>query len=401
VKRIDPGTGGWTNDLLGQESAGVSRLRFTSSLEREFRRFLHGQTVRQARIAFVVGVAVFFLFGMLDVLLFPDLAAEMWRLRYLLVGPVLLLLLAVSFSPLGERYLSELILVSIWAVSVGVIGFMAITAAHDPQLYWGGLMLTTVVSYVLFGFRLPQAALTGWGILALYVAGDLGLIGSGRLQLLNNVVGLAATNILGMMAAYIIERQHRKVFLQSLFLEREKRELEKANARLKELSYEDALTGIANRRFFNERLSEEWVRALRHGYPMTLLMLDVDHFKAYNDREGHQAGDACLQAMGMLLSGFAKRPGDLVARYGGEEFVVVLTGTSGSDGWKMAEQIRREVMDLRIPHPASPEGETITVSVGVASTVPRPEDSPEALVAAADRALYAAKESGRNRVVMA
>ena len=400
MKRRDPGTDGWSYDLLEQEMGGVARLRFTPSLERQFRAFLHDQTVRQARIALVVSVGVFFLFGGVDHVLFPDLAGEMWRLRYLVLGPVFMVLAGVSFTGWGQKYLLELILVILWSATAGIVGFMAITSAHDPQLYYGGLLLTVVVCYIFFGLRLPEAALIGWGIVALYVAGERLLIGSDRVHLLNNTLGLAATNLLGMVGAYIMERQHRKVFLQSLMIEREKQQLEKANARLKELSYEDGLTGIANRRHFDERLQEEWVRALRHAYPLTVLMLDVDHFKAYNDSEGHQAGDECLRRIGGLLSHFAQRPGDLAARYGGEEFVLVLSGTTGGDAWEVAQRVRHEVMELRIPHPASSAAGVITVSVGVASTVPSPGESPGALVAAADRALYAAKASGRNCVFM-
>ncbi len=400
MKRRDPGTGGWTNDLLEQEAAGVPRLGFTPSLERQFRRFLLEQTVSQARMALFISVVVFLLFGGLDLLLFPVQAGTIWRLRYLGVGPLLVLLLAASFWRLGERIFPVLITLMVWLVGLGLVGFMAITSRHDPQLYYGGFMLTTVVAYVFFGLRLPQAALAGWGLLMVYLAGDRLLVGSERVYFLHNVLGLAATNLMGMVAAYIIERQHRKVFLQSLLIEREKQQLERANARLKELSYEDGLTGIANRRHFDERFHEEWVRALRHRYPITLLMIDVDHFKAYNDREGHQAGDRCLRVLGALLRGFTKRPGDLAARYGGEEFVVILSGTAAAGGREMAENIRREVEFRAIPHPASPVSRVVTVSIGVATAIPGPGDSPEDLLAAADSALYTAKASGRNRVVL-
>ncbi len=400
VKRFDPGTGGWTGDLLGQEVDGVTRLGFTPSLERQFRSFLSGETVGQARAALVIAVVVFLLFGLLDRLLFPELAGGMWFLRYAVVGPFLLLLLAASFTSAGERLFFWAVLGTMLGVAGGIVGFMAITSSADANLYFGGLMLTTIVAYVFFGLRLSQAALGGWGVLAVYAAGDPLFIGSDRIHYLNNVLGLVATNILGMVAAYLLERQHRKVFLQSLLLEREKQQLERANARLKELSYEDGLTGIANRRFFDEQLAEEWARALRHAYPLTLLMLDLDHFKAFNDSRGHQAGDECLRAVGTVLRGFTKRPGDLAARYGGEEFVVLLTGTSGGDGWEIAEMIRREIAGLGLEHLDSPVAEVVTVSIGLASTVPAPGMTPEELIAAADRALYAAKESGRNRVFM-
>ncbi|HHQ48765.1 MAG TPA: diguanylate cyclase, partial [Acidobacteria bacterium] len=377
-----PETGGWSTGLLEQERSAVGKLRFSPQLEERFRRFLHAQTARQAWIALALSTAVFFLFGALDILLVPKLAGEMWRLRYLVVGPVLIVVLGLLWTPRGQRYLFELLLVAVASESAAIVGFMAITRAHDPQLYYGGLILTVMVSYVFFGLRLSEAAVVGWSVLAIYVVGDLRLIGSDRIHFVNNALGLGGTNLVGMVAAYLIELQHRKVFLQSRLLEREKRELEKANARLRELSYEDGLTGIANRRLFDERLREEWARAFRHGYPIALLMLDVDHFKAYNDSEGHQAGDECLRQIGRLLSDFAHRPGDLAARYGGEEFVVILSGTSRADALAMAERIRHQVIDLGIPHPSSPVADVVTVSVGVVSTVPSPGSSSRALLAA-------------------
>lgn len=395
---MESGVEGWSDEALEQERAGVGRLRFSPPLESRFRRFLHTQTVKQARTALALATAVYFLFGVLDVLLAPELAGTMWRLRYLVAGPVLVLVLAATATGWGRRHLFPLLLVAVWSGSAAIVGFMAITRAHDPQLYYGGLILAVMVSYVFFGLRVPKAAIVGWGLLVIYLAGDLRFIGSDRIHLVNNALGLAGTNLVGMVAAYLIELQHRKVFLQSILLEREKQELERANVSLRELSYEDGLTGIANRRFLDERLREEWGRALRHRYPVTLLMLDVDHFKAYNDSEGHQAGDRVLQRLGGLLEGMAQRPGDLAARYGGEEFVVVLPGTAGDDGRAMAERIRRRVMDLRIPHPASPVAEVVTVSVGVASTVPSSGSSARDFLAAVDRALYTAKEAGRNRV---
>jgi diguanylate cyclase (GGDEF)-like protein len=393
-----PTTDRWNVHQLEEQRSGVPRLRFAPKLEARFRRFLRRETERQAWLALALSTAVFFLFGLLDLLVVPELTAQMWRLRYLAVGPVLIAILALAWTPWGRRFRFELLLAAVATEGGAIVGFMAITAGHDPQLYYGGLILTVMVAYVFFGLRLPEASAVGWAVVLLYGVGDLKLLGSDRVHFANNVLGLAGTNLAGMVAAYLIELQHRKVFLQSMLLEREKRELERANARLRELSYEDGLTGIANRRLFDKRLREEWSRAYRHGYPIALLMVDVDHFKAYNDSEGHQAGDRCLRRIGELLRDLAHRPGDLAARYGGEEFVVILSGTGRGDALALAEEIRRRVMELGIPHPASPVAGVVTVSVGVASTVPSPAASAAGLLAAVDRALYAAKHTGRNRV---
>jgi diguanylate cyclase (GGDEF)-like protein len=169
-----------------------------------------------------------------------------------------------------------------------------------------------------------------------------------------------------------------------------KQELEEANERLQRLSLLDGLTGIANRRRFDEALEVEWRRGLRSRRPIALLLIDIDHFKPYNDSHGHQAGDDCLRRVAGLLRDSLQRAGDLVARYGGEEFAVLLPDTDAGHATRTAEMLRARIAE------ASP----ITISVGGTSTAPPPGGSAHALVAAADEALYEAKRSGRNRVVM-
>lgn len=161
----------------------------------------------------------------------------------------------------------------------------------------------------------------------------------------------------------------------------------------------DALTGIANRGAFDLRLLEEWRRGARTRARLAIVMIDVDRFKAYNDRCGHLRGDRVLAAVARAISETVRRPEDLVARYGGEEFAVVLPGCSREDAARIAEAVRAAVRALAIPHPASEHGR-VTISAGVASAMPRHDLSPATLVAAADRALYGAKERGRNRVSM-
>ncbi len=173
--------------------------------------------------------------------------------------------------------------------------------------------------------------------------------------------------------------------------------LQKANQELKLLSTLDGLTGVANRRQFDEYLSQEWQRMAREQLPLSLILCDVDFFKRYNDYYGHQAGDDCLQRIAQAMSRALKRPADLVARYGGEEFGIILPNTNADGAVQVAETIRIEVQRLKIAHACSSVSEYITLSQGVSSTVPTQKFSPEALVATADRALYEAKEQGRDR----
>jgi len=174
-------------------------------------------------------------------------------------------------------------------------------------------------------------------------------------------------------------------------------EVEAANVALAQLAREDPLTGVANRRRFDEALTEEWRRAARLQTPLVLLMIDVDHFKDYNDAAGHLAGDVCLKAVAQELANVFQRAGELVSRFGGEEFAVLVPAIEREEVWVVAEIARERVERLDIPHRSSPIAHVVTVSVGAAWSQPTGATSPTELVAAADRALYRAKQGGRNR----
>jgi diguanylate cyclase (GGDEF)-like protein len=169
---------------------------------------------------------------------------------------------------------------------------------------------------------------------------------------------------------------------------------------LDQLSRIDSLTSLANRHEFDKCLEREWRRSLRSHEPLSLLMLDIDHFKLYNDHYGHVGGDVCLRTVAGVLRGVVQRSSDLAARYGGEEFVVLLPNTSPISAGALGEKILAELQALNLPHAASPL-ERITVSIGVKSCCTAPSCSPSDLIEAADAALYQAKRAGRNRVVVA
>jgi diguanylate cyclase (GGDEF)-like protein len=175
-------------------------------------------------------------------------------------------------------------------------------------------------------------------------------------------------------------------------------ELEAANRKLSELTVTDALTGLANRRRFDAVIIDEWLRAKRTGQALAVIMLDIDYFKLYNDGYGHQAGDACLRQVAKVLQSRVKRPGDLVARYGGEEFVVVATDADLTTARELAENMRRSVEALSIPHDYSRTARVVTVSMGLAVMNAGDKLQPEELLQRADEALYRAKDLGRNQV---
>ncbi len=202
-----------------------------------------------------------------------------------------------------------------------------------------------------------------------------------------------------LIAAYLRMAAIRSAEIEELVKART-RKLNETNDKLASLSMTDGLTDIANRRNFDSHLDVEWKRGIREQQPLTLMLIDIDCFKAYNDHYGHLKGDNCLRQVARKLHDQTSRPRDLVARYGGEEFALILPHTD-SAARSLGEQCRAAVESLDLPHIASSISDKITVSVGIASMVPQRGSQPDDLIAKADQALYHAKETGRNRVVLA
>jgi two-component system chemotaxis family response regulator WspR len=207
-----------------------------------------------------------------------------------------------------------------------------------------------------------------------------------RLELLARLRHHAAGHISGL--------QRDAAFLS---LRESQRQLAEANIELQKLAALDGLTGIANRRRFDQALHTEWQRASREQRPLSLIMCDVDCFKAYNDTYGHLAGDLCLKRSAAVFTEHLKRPADIVARYGGEEFAIILPETAAEGALQIAEACRAHIEALAIAHTGSANG-VVTLSLGVATMAPTPALSAETLIERADKALYAAKQGGRNRV---
>jgi two-component system chemotaxis family response regulator WspR len=203
-------------------------------------------------------------------------------------------------------------------------------------------------------------------------------------------------------------RYHSAAFLNKIqrdaaytALRASQQELAAANLELMRLVRIDGLTGLANRRYFDEYLDTEWLRNLRAQQPISLIMIDVDFFKRYNDTYGHMEGDRCLQRVAEVIRNVLSRPSDLTARYGGEEFCALLPLTPPEGAYHLAQNLCARVEQLKIIHPASDIAPHVTVSAGVAGCIPVRGTKPESLVARADAALYRAKDNGRNQAAMA
>lgn len=213
-----------------------------------------------------------------------------------------------------------------------------------------------------------------------------------RLQFLEIIIVSLTLMLLLFEALFIFRPLVRHVY-------KETSQLRNYNNQLQVLSSYDSLTGIANRRFFDQHLAKEWEGAVISSSWLSLILIDIDFFKNFNDTYGHQAGDRCLAEVASALHASLNRSSDFVARYGGEEFAVILPDTDCRGAMLVAEKLRREIENLRIPHAKSAVADYVTVSIGVSSTMPVQYNNPEKLIAEADDALYSAKRAGRNRVM--
>lgn len=223
-------------------------------------------------------------------------------------------------------------------------------------------------------------------------------------QSVDRAFEVGATDYITKPIHWAVLRQRVRRLIQQFRLQQQQallfQQLEAANQKLQRLASIDGLTQIANRRRFDEHLELEWRRSAREQSPLSLILCDLDDFKAYNDTYGHWAGDECLRQIANILQLSAKRPADLVARYGGEEFAVILPNTNAQGALIVAKSLQSQVQALNLAHVNSRICDHVTLSLGVASKIPHPQEAPIKLIAAADKALYQAKEEGRDRAVL-
>jgi diguanylate cyclase (GGDEF)-like protein len=355
-----------------------------------------------------------------------------WLYMFWHVGFPLLVIAYAALKDQGKReHGAHLVVLSVASTLVAACGLTLLaTAGQDllPAIMRGnhytpammmvvsGVWMLSLVGLVVVWQRRPHSVLDLWLVVVLCAwVFDIALsavLNEGRFDLgfyAGRIYGLVATGFVLVML--LIENSK----LYSRLIATHERDREKA-AQLQHLTTVDALTGIANRRAFEQALDQEWRRVTRHRTPLCLLMIDVDFFKRFNDAYGHVAGDHCLRSIAKVLAGNARRAGEVAARYGGEEFAVLLPHTDVEDAQRVAERICMDVRELNIPHATSGAASHVTLSVGVASallafdmeaeggpmsddgaTIDKLRSGPTVLVEIADQALYAAKAAGRNR----
>ena len=280
------------------------------------------------------------------------------------------------------------------------VGFALVhpSIIHGSELYYlvhEGTIFVMVIVFLGMNLRLPWAlaASAAGGVIAVAVTSLFDLPVNWGLSSSTYLGGA----LLGVVLRYRDERHLRREHLHARLLVLDNERIQALANQLERLSFLDGLTGLANRRYFDSSLDKAWRSCQRDNLPLTVIMLDVDFFKPYNDFYGHQRGDQVLRDLAQTISAQAVRPQDMVARYGGEEFVVLLPAVDEEGAQQVAEKILQAVRQRNLPHEKSTCAAHVTVSAGVATRIPLPQMHPASLVAAADAALYQAKHDGRDR----
>lgn len=279
------------------------------------------------------------------------------------------------------------------ALSVAVTGVVQNPVAG--QLTQVAIMYAIVIIYSVVGLRFKHALYAGWlgGLAGTALAWALD--GAVNWELLHRT--FTGSSLLGMFIAYYAERRDRELYLQTHLLRAAQERTEEYAVRLDRLSRHDALTGLANRRHFDELVQQEWRRAARQQGSLAILMIDIDHFKHYNDTLGHVNGDGCLRKVASIIAAHTRRPGELAVRYGGEEFLLMFPDTDREGACQQAQRLVESVRHAQLPHAPGLARGCVTVSVGVAAVVPGTSMlAPGELICAADDALYEAKHAGRD-----
>jgi diguanylate cyclase (GGDEF)-like protein len=375
-------------------------LYFYDELEASFLEDYFQKSILQIRVSILIAVAAYGSLYILDFWIAPEIVYETFLIRFVLVIPVLVAVLALSYYEHFKTYKQIYLSIGSIVAGLGPVITMALVEPAVGTLYLPPAIIIILAIFCLVKLRFFYATGSAVVIFSSYmfmiIYTDQALLPS----TINNTVMFAVAILVGVVSNYFIEVRLRNEYLLSRGLEYRTIEVEAANKELQKLSTIDELTGAANRRGLEEFLNREWKRAVREKSPLSLIMADIDFFKKYNDRYGHQAGDECLKRVAHCLSQIAMRPGDVVSRYGGEEFLIVLANTTEHNAETVAEKARKKVGSLEIKHEQSEVSTYVTISLGVAAVVPDLESSQKTLIEAADNSLYMAKRNGRNRVMV-
>ncbi|HEX3847201.1 MAG TPA: diguanylate cyclase [Steroidobacteraceae bacterium] len=365
---------------------GFPWLTFNPELEAEFRATYFDENIAHTRVNLCLAVVITIAFSAMEAMVLgPELNRIPSMIHMLVIIPTLLIGLAASFSAQRHRLYPPLAVVASTILGLGVTAIQMLATLGGTSILFPCLMLTIIFIYFMGGLIFYHALAANVIVMFVYLAVGTALELPGR-EFAYDALALIAANLFGASIVYMHEKTSRMRFLEACLL--------------REMVARDGLTGIQNRRMFDQHIQRVWQQAVREEERVAVLLVDIDCFKDYNDRYGHQAGDECLRAVAVSLSQCARRPLDFVSRYGGEEFAIVLYEASREYVAEVLTRIQRSIAELNIPHDASRVASRLTVSIGAAFILPTSTRTHEGLIQLADEALYGAKEQGRNRVVV-
>ena len=374
------------DSAYARELQGVpDTQRFSPEIESQYRAFYLAERRSHVR-SFNLSLAICAFGTWIICFLSPEWRTDDFEL--LRLGGITLAYLSLAYLAYSARYEEDYLkMADPGCLLIALL--IAVEVAHRMIAGQGELFVVLAsFSFALYFFSglLYRSALRINGVLLVCFAGSLALLGQPGPRV------LYLTGILAAISAIVgLAFRHDGIRFRRLFLER---------GLIAEMAARDGLTGLKNRRTFDEHLARTWMQALRDRHLLVLLLIDIDHFKSLNDHYGHQAGDAALQRIAGIVNGACARPFDMAARYGGEEFALICYDMKAEHAFKLAEQLRLEVQNLGVEHRESMPLGVATISIGVAVASPTQKRSPEGLIQLADEALYKAKHTGRNCVVL-
>lgn len=393
------------------------RLAFENDLERRFNTQQFVARINHAIRSGWLALLIFNCFLLVDWLMVRDVFWESVLVRVVVFTPLCLIVLlsgSYLFRPELELWKDKpqvvdwLVMLSGWSAASCLAAILFRSHSEFGPLYHAGFMIVILYGNLVQKLTFRFAVVFTVGVLC--VSWFQMLLTPGFPQDIGIIMSLLLTGsgLITLAANFLSEKSRRRYYLLQLREQTLVQDLRLANEQLQKISRSDVLTGLFNRRHFHDYLHHAWSRAEISNEPVAVLMIDVDHFKAFNDLHGHQSGDECLKQVAMALEENLRRPGDLVARYGGEEFVAVLPNTGPWEAQQAAARVRKGVEMLMIQHGASDVAKVVTISIGIGvgsqETMPQSADQNDAmsgadrLLAFADHALYEAKRAGRNCV---
>lgn len=372
------------------------RISFVGEIETRYRRYCARRDRRYIRNLLNILILMYIGYGACDWLLLQDQVSAVWWVRYGIGLPCLTLLWGLTRLRHSERYIDKLVVGGLVMLSVSTLAMVRVVPVPVMDLYLSSVLAIVMAGLTITRLRFWYSVFTGL-VFLLAVVILVPSIHENVRYLVYYILLSFGVVVFCWAAQFTSDRSSRREFLQKVIIHRKNAQLRKVNLYLRDLAEIDALTGIANRRYFDAVLDEEWRRARRRKYNVALLMCDIDFFKSYNDLLGHVQGDVCIRDVAQCIRKLVRRPGDLVARYGGEEFAVILPALDVHEAQKIAEAVCQSVRDLNLPHPGSGVRNVVTISVGVAAMIPDGADLKQ-LITQADEALYQAKHQGRDRV---